>query len=165
MLSDKVYFYYFLIHTPITILIDSTFAIPVEYQFEIQKKIHDFHVTSNKDFLGVNSPLWMKTFVVWELLFQLPFFIYASYDYLKNKQVSYSKNLWIAFLLYGFNAGFTTFICLIYVLLDGDQHGLSYGEWFNLIGLYTPTMVLPFYMMYDFWGRINKELVLKDKSN
>lgn len=164
MISDSLYFYYFLIHTPITILIDSTFAIPIQYQFKIQQNINQFHVSQNKDFLGQNSPLWMKTFVYWELLFQLPFFIYASYDYLKNKRTGYSLNLYPCFLLYGFNAGFTTLICFIYVLLDGDQHGLTLSEWLNLLSLYTPTMILPFYMMYDFWIRINNQLINKDKK-
>jgi hypothetical protein len=167
MITDKIYFYYFLIHTPITILVDATFAIPIEYQISIQRKLHEFHVTTNKDFLGENSPLWMKIFVIWELIFQLPFFIYGVYDYLKNNQKHYSIHTWPMFLLYGFNAGFTTLICLIYVLLDGDQHGLNTSEWLNLLGLYTPTMILPFFMMYDFWIRIINQLKLttKQKNN
>lgn len=154
MLSDSVYFYYFLVHTPITVLMDATFVIPTEYQLPIQRKLSLFHINQNKDFLAVESPLWMKIFVTWELIFQLPFFIYAAINYLQNGRVKYSEKLWPMFLVYGFNTGFTSFLCIIYVLAESGQHGLTVGETANLLGLYTPTMVLPFYMMYDFWVRI-----------
>ncbi|KAG0668815.1 hypothetical protein C6P42_004728 [Pichia californica] len=165
MTIDSVYFYYFIIHTPITIFMDATFVIPYEYQNSIQKALGKFHIEKNKDFLAIETPLWIKFFVVWELIFQLPFFTIAIINYLQNKRKGYSKNTWIPFLIYGFNAGFTTLLCLIYVILESKNHGLTNGEFLNLIGLYTPTMILPFYMMYDFWIRINKELLNKEKSS
>lgn len=164
MTIDSVYFYYFIIHTPITIFMDATFVIPDEYQNFIQKRLSLFHIEQNKDFLAIESPLWMKFFVVWELIFQLPFFIYAIINYLQNGRKFYSKKLWIMFLVYGFNAGFTTLLCICYIVSDSGKYQLTTGEFLNLLGLYTPTMLLPFYMMYDFWIRINNELLIKDKK-
>lgn len=154
MISDPVYFYYFLIHIPITVLMDATFVIPEHYQISLQRTLSAFHIEQNKDFLAIESPLWMKIFVVWELVFQLPFFMYAVLDYLKNGRNTYSAHTWPMFFLYGFNAGFTTLVCLIYIIAEGHLHHLSTPQFLNLLGLYTPTMVLPFYMMYDFWLRI-----------
>lgn len=164
MLSDKVYFYYFLIHTPITIFMDATIAIPFEYQISIQQKLSTFHITSNKDFLCAKPELWFQLFVIWELIFQLPFFVYGVYDYYQNDFQFYSKKIWPTFLLYGFNAGFTSLICLIYAVIFSSANGLNRGETLNLALLYAPTMVLPFYMMYDFWIRISSQLETKEKS-
>jgi hypothetical protein len=154
MIADTIYFCYFLIHIPITVFMDATFAIPYEWQLPIQRQLNAFHYNENKDFLAVNSPLWMRIFVVWELIFQLPFFIYAVIDYTRNGRKGYSVRLWTMFFLYGFNAGFTTLVCLIYVYSESAIHGLNTTEMWNLVGLYTPTMVLPFYMMWDFGCRI-----------
>lgn len=164
MFSDKVYFYYFLIHTPITILMDATICIPFEYQLKIQQKLSTFHVTTNKDFLCAEPELWFQLFVIWELIFQLPLFIYAVYDYSRNGFKFYSPKLWPAFLLYGFNAGFTTMICLIYAIIYSPSKGLTIAETANLASLYIPTMILPFYMMYDFYIRILNQLSVKKKN-
>lgn len=86
MISDSVYFYYFLVHTPITVLMDATFVIPTEYQLPIQKQLSLFHIQQNKDFLAVEAPLWVSLFVIWELIFQLPFFIYAAINYKMAEQ-------------------------------------------------------------------------------
>ncbi|CAI8495228.1 unnamed protein product [Pichia kudriavzevii] len=159
---DAVYFYYFVIHTPITLLMDSTFVIPHEYQLSIQSKLSEFHIKQNQDFIAIEKPLWIQIFVVWELIFQLPFFIYGIMDYLKNNKTGYSVHSWPMFLLYGFNAGFTSLVCLIYILSEGPTHGLSTGSLINLFSLYVPTTLLPFYMMYDFYHRIGK-LLKEDK--
>lgn len=119
---DAVYFYYFVIHTPITLLMDSTFVIPHEYQLSIQRKLSEFHIKQNQDFIAIEKPLWIQIFVVWELIFQLPFFIYGIMDYLKNNKTGYSVHSWPMFLLYGFNAGFTSLVCLIYILSEGPTH-------------------------------------------
>lgn len=158
MISDSVYFYYFLVHLPITVFMDATFVIPTEYQLPIQKQLSLFHIQQNKHFLAVEAPLWVRLFVIWELVFQLPFFVYAAINYLQNGRTKYSERTWPMFLLYGFNAGFTSLVCLIYVWTESGRHGLTMGETANLLGLYTPTTLIPFYMMYDFWVRIADQL-------
>lgn len=142
---------------------DATFVIPIEYQIELQKILSKFHIDQNKDFLAIETPLWIKIFVIWELIFQLPFFIFGAIDYLRNDKRGFSKFTWPMFILYGFNAGFTSLVCLIYVLAEGESKGLSFSQVLNLAGLYAPTMVLPFIMMVDFWKRVNVQLQ-KDKK-
>lgn len=166
MFIDKVYFYYFLIHIPITVLMDATFVIPKEYQISIQRTLSNFHIENNKDFLAIESPIWMKIFVAWELVFQLPFFFYVIYDYLVlNKFKKFSTNVWVSFLIYGFNAGFTSMICLIYIFLQSESNGLSFTEMLNLLSLYLPTTLLPYYMMYDFGVRISNIINTNNSKN
>lgn len=51
--------------------------------------------------------------------------------------------------IYGFNAFFTTGVCLLYVLTEGANNGLSESEVWNLFGLYVPYFVIPLAMMID----------------
>lgn len=143
---------------------DATICIPFEYQLKIQQKLSTFHITKNKDFLCAEPELWFQLFVVWELIFQLPLFLYAIYDYSKNGLNFYSKKLWPALLLYGFNAGFTTLICFIYAIVYAPSKGLNFAETANLASLYGPTMIVPFYMMYDFYIRISNQLEVTKKN-
>lgn len=106
----------------------------------------------------------MQAFVIWELIFQLPFFVYGAYDYLRNNRRGYSKSMWVWFLLYGFNAGFTSLICVIEILWNGNSHGLNIGEVIKLALVYFPTTILPFIMMIDFIKRINGDLLSKKKA-
>lgn len=154
---DTFYYYYFIIHIPITVFMDATICIPHEYQLNIQQILSTFHITQNKDFLCAEHELWLQIFVVWELLLQLPFFFYAIYDYYGNNYKFYSRKLWPMFLLYGFSAGFTSSVCLVYVLLESGSRGLNTAEMINLAALYVPTMIIPFSMMYVFWARLSQE--------
>lgn len=152
---DTVYFYYFLIHAPLTLLVDDTFIIPPKYQLDVQKQLYHYQVVENHDFLAAELPLWMQYFVWIEVLFQLPLFIVALMDY-TNRNGKFSKKLWPYLLIYGFNASFTSLQCLVYIYQEGPDKGLSDPELWKLFALYTPTFLLPAYMTYDFLGRISR---------
>lgn len=135
-------------------LVDSGILIPSDYQLDLQKTLLSIHVTVNKDFLSLHPPLWLKLFVVIELLFQLPFFFVASIDYLTRQ--SPQLKLWN--VLYGFNASLTTLVCLIYIAFQGPSEGLTHKEVFSLLGVYFPTFIIPLAMMIDNIKRISSEL-------
>lgn len=82
--ADTFYFVYCLLHVPITVLIDSSLAIPREYQPQMQQMIIKFHVSTNKDFLLQSPPVWLVVFGWIELVFQLPFFFIAAYALYKR---------------------------------------------------------------------------------
>lgn len=73
-LIEKSLFWYYLIHIPITIFIDSSCIIPQQYQLAITSKIVDFHVSTNHDILLSSPQTWFKIFVTFEVVFQLPLF-------------------------------------------------------------------------------------------
>ncbi|OWB73256.1 hypothetical protein B5S31_g2990 [[Candida] boidinii] len=156
---DKFYFAYFLLHIPITIVIDSTLVIPVSIQHEIQKNFLKFHIEQNKDFL-LQAPLekWLVMFGLIEMIFQLPFFIICVFNFIKNKYQYFSNYIWPFVLLYGFNACFTTWICLGYVYFFYSEHGLNDSDMKSLIGVYFPTFLIPFVIMVDYAIRISNKL-------
>lgn len=83
--TDTFYFLYFLLHIPITVLIDSALAIPKEYQLNIQKSLLEFHIGQNKDFLLANPPSWLTVFGWIELVLQLPFFFIGAAALFKSE--------------------------------------------------------------------------------
>ncbi|RKP31017.1 hypothetical protein METBISCDRAFT_26951 [Metschnikowia bicuspidata] len=141
---DTFYFLYFIIHIPITILMDSSIIVPQKYLYPTQQYLVDLHLLANKDFLLQNPPLWLKYFGAFEVFFQLPFFFIATYMLYKG-----SRSVLTMMSLYGFNAFFTTGMCLAYVLVEAGNHGLSTRHMLALFGLYTPYFVIPLVMMVD----------------
>lgn len=118
--------------------------IPKEYQLGIQKFILDYHISLNKDFLLVQLPLWLKVFANFEMFIQLPIFFIGSYK-LKQK----SLTVYPILMIYGFNAFFTTLVCLIYVWYDGVDNGLSDIDIYKLIAVYLPYLFIPLVMLLD----------------
>lgn len=128
---DKFCYYYYLIHIPITLIIDSSVVIPPIFSF--QKAIVDFHITTNNDILLTAKPLWFKGFVWIEVLFQLPFFIYSV-----TKGILHVYNV-----IYGTNAAITTFASILFVIGEGPGMGLSQAQIVKLVGVYVPYVIIP----------------------
>lgn len=156
---DRFYLVYLLIHIPITILIDSNIVVPIEYAFEISKKILNFHIETNHDFLLRERPIWFQIFGLIELVFQLPLFFYCSYHIYLQK----SKTYYIYMIIYGFNAAFTTFVCLGVTYFEGHLYGLTPSQVFNLIAIYVPYLLIPLLIMVDYSHRTIKLLNEKIK--
>lgn len=147
---DKFYVAYFLIHIPVTLIIDSCIIIPDEQRFQFQRQFLEFHVSSNKDFLLISLPLWLKVFGLFELFIQLPFFVAGSYMLVKQMTEVYPY-----MLIYGFNASFTTLVCLVHILCDYKRFDLTTGESYKLAALYIPYLIIPLVMLVDYSTRIN----------
>ncbi|KAK6458356.1 transmembrane protein 6/97 [Scheffersomyces xylosifermentans] len=157
---DTFYLAYYILHIPITVLIDSTIVTPSSYQLDISKNILAFHIQQNRDFLLVETPLWFKLFGLVELVFQLPLFFYFSYQILRKN--TSNANYLVLSVIYGFNAAFTTFICIGYALIEGEAHGLSSAQAFQLAAVYVPYLVIPSLILLDSAWRITG-LVKKSK--
>lgn len=146
---DKFYLWYFLVHIPITLLVDASLVIPREYLPSISLKLLELHISTNKDFLLVQLPLWLQAFGAVELFFQLPLFVIGAYClYIK------SRAIYPYMLLYGFNASFTTAICIVHVFYDGHTYGLLEAQVKQLILVYVPYFAIPFLMLVDYLNRI-----------
>lgn len=72
-------------HFFITVLIDCTIALPEQYLFPIQTKLKTYHIESNNDLLVANPQPWLVSFVWLEILFQVPYFVIATYCFFKGK--------------------------------------------------------------------------------
>lgn len=69
---------YFLTHIPISLLIDLQGNWGQLYPQLLQDLI-SWYVVNFKDFLMGTPPIWFRSFIVCEALFQLPFFFFAIY--------------------------------------------------------------------------------------
>ena len=61
-------------HIPATLMMDSQALLPPAIVPGFMKSLLDFHVRTNSDPLMADPPAWFKSFILFELLFQLPFF-------------------------------------------------------------------------------------------
>ena len=73
-LMRRIFIAYFATHVPATILIDSQAIVPDKYVPSFAKSLLQFHIKQNDDFLMLEQPLWLKSFIVFEVLVQLPLF-------------------------------------------------------------------------------------------
>lgn len=144
---------------------DSCLVIPWHYLHPFQQYLAKLHVTSNKDFLLQDPPLWLQYFGAFEVVFQLPVFFIAAYSLYKGR-----KSVLVVMAIYGFNAFFTTGVCLLYVLAMSQDKGLRKHEMWNLFALYVPYFIIPLVMMIDCMFRAMKlisagERVFLEKKN
>ncbi|XP_029783674.1 sigma intracellular receptor 2 [Suricata suricatta] len=76
--------FYFLSHVPITLLLDLQAVLPRElYPVELRNLLK-WYTKEFKDPLLQEAPVWFKSFLFCELVFQLPFFPIAAYAFFKG---------------------------------------------------------------------------------
>lgn len=73
-LLRRIFIAYFATHIPATILIDSQAIVPGRFIPSFAKRLLEFHIKTNDDFLMLEQPLWLKSFIFFEVLVQLPLF-------------------------------------------------------------------------------------------
>lgn len=144
---DTFYIVYFVVHFFVSLLIDSAIALPDKLTLPIQHKLLEIQISQNKDFLLVQKPVWLQTFVWVEIILQLPFFVWAAYALAKKNRKAY-----VACLIYGVEASTTTLGCLGEVAC-GD---LASGDKLKLLAIYLPTFLIPLWMTIDFSRRLVK---------
>ncbi|QLG74888.1 hypothetical protein HG535_0H02150 [Zygotorulaspora mrakii] len=154
------YYYYCIIHIPITIAIDSSVVIPLKYH--PAATLVNWHIAQNNDFLLYEKPNWLYWFVIIELLFQLPLFFYFIKGFrsiwntnslTKDDKVRLYKaktTLFKYLRIYGINASFTSLVCIIVIIQRGYYPNsldieipLSQSDMVNLVMVYLPTFIIP----------------------
>lgn len=148
-------FYYYVIHIPITILIDASVIIPTKYHTLLTTTLLEFHTSQNNDILLLHPQTWFKTFIAIECFVQLPLFCYFVAQHLRH-QLDVGYYLWS--VIYGFNASFTTFVCLVHIIVDGNgvEFGLSQSETIKLCGIYLPYLIIPLIILINGFNHIMK---------
>jgi hypothetical protein len=125
---------YFLTHIPITLLIDLQGNWGHLYPALLQGVVA-WYVDNFKDFLMGSPPAWFRSFIVCEAFIQLPFFFFAIYALL------YEKN-WIRVpsLVYGAHVATTLFPIIAEFIASQD---LNTTEKVTLISIYSPYLIVP----------------------
>ena len=125
---------FFATHIPATILMDSQAILPPAVVPGFAKSLLRFHVRTNHDPLMEWQPVWFKSFILFELLFQLPFFFVGF-------RAFYERRNWIRIpgIAYGVHTA-TTHPHLAGVLTDGDPHRRRARSCFLI---YLPYLIIP----------------------
>ncbi|AET37677.1 Ema19p Ecym_1451 [Eremothecium cymbalariae DBVPG len=163
LLEQKFYYFFFLINIPISTIIDSTSVIPEKYH--LAPGLLNWHIRTNNDFILYENDTILKVFTAIELLFQVPFYIFATRSLLKFWKLSSMNTdeakaarftLWhklaVLMRLYGLNASSTTLYLLWQIWHRGyyPTTGLpmSPQDKLKLGLLYLPYFLLPVRLIF-----------------
>ncbi|CAO0790683.1 unnamed protein product [Mucor circinelloides] len=151
---DLVYFLYFATHIPVTLAIDFQVFCPPQWVPQVLKDALKFYTETYKDpFMGSSAPTyWFLSFIVCELLVQLPFFFIACVGLFKD-----SKYIRLPLAIYGAHVA-TTVLPTIAEVLFNEALDLNTAERQTLFGFYAPYFILPLIITVDSFVRINNYL-------
>ena len=83
---DTLFLVFFLVHIPITLLMDIQGpVIPRSFYPEVLQTLSMWYAVEFQDFLMESPPVWFRSFVFAELLFQLPLLLLSVYGLWKSK--------------------------------------------------------------------------------
>ncbi|XP_070249292.1 sigma intracellular receptor 2 [Myotis yumanensis] len=142
---------YFLSHIPITLLFDLQAVLPRElYPVELRNLL-TWYAKEFKDPLLQDPPVWFKSFLFCELVFQLPFFPIATYAFFKGG----CKWIRTAAIVYSAHT-MTTLIPILCTFLLEDfskasgfkgQGPKTLRERLTLVSVYAPYFLIPLMLL------------------
>ncbi|XP_036123630.1 sigma intracellular receptor 2 [Molossus molossus] len=142
---------YFLSHIPITLLLDLQAVLPGElYPIELRNLLK-WYAKEFKDPLLQDPPMWFKSFLLCELVFQLPFFPIATYAFFKGG----CKWIRTPAIVYSVHT-MTTLIPILSTFLLEDfskasgfkgQGPKTLQDRLTLISLYSPYFLIPLMLL------------------
>lgn len=137
------YFLYFFTHIPITICIDlqGVLGSLVSYP-ETLVNLFNWYIKTHNDFLMRNPPIWLKSFLICEALFQLPFFFIASYALYTKKNF-----IRIPMIIYCSHVA-TTVIPILSEFYFSEE--LTNEQRSQLVLFYIPYLIVPLCALFQF---------------
>ena len=133
---------FFATHIPATILMDSQALLPPSVVPSFARALLRFHCEQNADPLMADPPVWFKSFILFELLFQLPFFFVGLRAFTRREN-------WIRIpgICYGAHTA-TTLIPILASILHAPEI-TSDAAWCKLFFIYLPYLVIPAWMTLE----------------
>ncbi|XP_066119358.1 sigma intracellular receptor 2 [Saccopteryx bilineata] len=142
---------YFFSHIPITLLLDLQTVLPRElYPIEL-RNLMKWYTKEFKDPLLQEPPVWFKSFLFCELVFQLPFFPIATYAFFRGG----CKWIRTPAIVYAVHT-MTTLIPILGTLLFEDfskasgfkgQGPKTFHERLTLMSVYAPYFLIPLMLL------------------
>lgn len=172
---DLVYFCFFASHIPATLFFDGQAVYPSSLVPQALKDANAWYLAWTRDPLignvaGAESGFlgaWFRSFVILELVFQLPTFFVGLRGLWKD-----SRSIYPLLLIYGASTATTTLACIATFLASPTSPGASASEALTLanfsipaptteqirtlLGLYMPYLLVPLLMTIDMAQRIGK---------
>ena len=136
-LTRLVFLVYFVTHIPITLVLDLQVIFGQHYPPVLQD-LAAWYIQTYNDNLIRTQPIWLKSFIWAECLFQMPFFFYATYALL------YQKNgLRIPAIVYGTHVATTVWP----ILADFAFSGFNTTQERNMLfAFYLPYFIIPLWL-------------------
>ncbi|KAH9167929.1 transmembrane protein 6/97 [Lactarius sanguifluus] len=166
---DLLYFIFFVVHIPATLLIDLQAVWPKHLIPESMQFLPPWYVGMSGDFLvggsmgilGNGSGLaWFKSFLYLEALFQLPVFVIGAYGLWKD-----SRGIYGLLALYGASTCTTTYACIAAILeapttsattIAQNVVSVTSAQRFMLLFSHAPFFVIPLFLAVDMAVRLQK---------
>ncbi|KAF8347806.1 hypothetical protein F5887DRAFT_667049 [Amanita rubescens] len=166
---DLIYFCFFLIHVPATLLLDVQHLYPTELVPPFMRALLQSYLQMSNDplvggvsgyFTGMNTEqfLWFKSFTVLEVVFQLPVFFLGMRGLYKDNRAIY-----ILILLYGASTATTTLPCVAVLFQTPETTALTIAKDIAsvtseqrvlLLSSYIPFLLIPLIMAIDMAYRL-----------
>ncbi|BGO99394.1 putative membrane protein [Rhodotorula toruloides] len=146
---DWVYFGFFAVHLPATLLVDIQALFCAEALSPTWLRTPFLFASKDDPLLqNANSPLfaWFQSFIILEILLQVPVFVVGMRGLWKNTPTIYPL-----LLLYSSSSATTTLACLATVL---SLPSLPPAHLTKLLASYTPFFLVPAGMAVDMLGRL-----------
>jgi hypothetical protein len=136
---------FFISHVPITLLMNGQTTLPEAMFPDVLRGLLPFYAAQFNDTL-MTAPfdIWFKSFVVCEVLLQVPFFIYAVKSLVNWQTTDGSGRFRTACLIYGAHA-VTTLIPILAETIFNNVNSLT--EKCILVGFYLPYLIFPAYLV------------------
>ncbi|KAG1811512.1 transmembrane protein 6/97 [Suillus subaureus] len=166
---DLVYFTFFLVHIPATLLIDLQALYPPSLTPYFIRGFPQLYVQMSNDpligsvlgMLGDSKPfVWFKTFLAVEALFQLPVFVLGARGLWRD-----SRSIYVLLLIYAASTTTTTLPCLSVLIttpttsaqtITDKVLSVTTSQRFLLLSSYIPFFMIPFIMTIDMASRLSK---------
>lgn len=166
---DLIYFAFFLVHIPATLLIDLQALYPPSVTPYFIRALPQLYVQMSNDpliggvlgMLGDSQPfVWFKTFLAIEALFQLPVFMLGARGLWRD-----SRSIYVLLLIYGASTTTTTLPCLSVLLttpitsaqtITDRVVSVTTSQRLLLLSSYIPFFVIPLVMTIDMASRLSK---------
>ncbi|XP_077996289.1 sigma intracellular receptor 2-like [Glandiceps talaboti] len=146
---NAVFFLYFASHIPITVLIDAQSVLPKAWYPKMLRDTLEWYCKEFKDPMMMDTPIWFKSFCICEILFQFPFFFFATHAFWKGT----AKRLRVPLLVYSSHVATTVVAILAHIFF----HDFSKGEYpgpstlqerLFLGAIYSPYLIVPLMLLF-----------------
>ncbi|KAJ3824134.1 transmembrane protein 6/97 [Lentinula raphanica] len=164
---DLVYFCFFLVHIPASILLDFQIVYPSTYVPPILPALLQWYVDFSADPLiggiatGKIHPhgelFWLGCFAWLELLFQFPTFLLGL-----RALWTGSQSIYPLLIAYGASTATTTLPCIFYILKEYSESRITSTQLLILLASYIPFLVVPLVMAIDIGFRVYRIVVVRD---
>ena len=145
--TRSAFLLFFASHIPITLLVDGQAFLPRSlYPPAIQDVLNWYTTTFADNLMRPPSyDVWFSSVVACEILFQLPFFVYAVYALLDPARVNGKGGFRSACLIYGSHTATTLVPILATIATDPETNSAQRA---TLFGFYLPYLVFPVWLVY-----------------